>query len=367
MTANILPNARTIFIDGNGTPLAAGSVFFYVPNTSTFKTTWQDSGTTIPNTNPVILDASGTALIFGSGQYRQVVEDSLGNTIWDNITIDPGYAIITSFSGTSTTSVAIGTGAKTFTTQPGLVFSTGQVLTISSNANALNYMTGNVTSYNITTGVLIMSITAVGGSGTHADWNISIGGPVIPPVNSVTNAILAQMPANTVKVNNTASLANPVDLPLTPGQILGVNSAGLIAGLTANFYQNSPANPTGATTTTRIMMGLAGAFTPRSSGVVHFQINANGSNTSTGGFVLFFRYGTGAAPANGAAETGTAICAQPVVIGASVANFLYNFTTGGAVGSLTPGTTYWFDVALANNGVGIANLGNINLTAFEIK
>ena len=84
--ANILPPARTTFTNANGVPLAGGKVYFYIPSTSTFKNTWQDAGEATLNTNPVVLDGAGSALIYGVGQYRQVVYDSLGNLIWDGIT-----------------------------------------------------------------------------------------------------------------------------------------------------------------------------------------------------------------------------------------------------------------------------------------
>lgn len=176
MTLNILPNAKTQFIDGNGTPLASGFVYMYVPNTTTSKATYQNSTGTIANTNPITLDSNGEALLWGSGAYRQIVQDSLGNTIWDQVTIDPGYAVVTSLSGTSITSVTIGTGSKSFTTQPGLAFFAGQVLNIASSASALNYMNGTVTSYNSVTGALVVNVLTTGGSGAHADWNISIAG-----------------------------------------------------------------------------------------------------------------------------------------------------------------------------------------------
>lgn len=88
MTATLLPNAKQQFIDSNGKPLAGGSVYFYIPNTSTLKNTYQDAAQTILNTNPVILDASGQAIIWGNGVYRQVVYDQFGNLIWDQITED---------------------------------------------------------------------------------------------------------------------------------------------------------------------------------------------------------------------------------------------------------------------------------------
>ena len=82
--AVILPNGRTQFLDSNGDPLAGGSVGTYVPpNTLTPKTTWQDSAEATPNANPITLDSSGSALIYGAGNYRELVRDALGNTIFD--------------------------------------------------------------------------------------------------------------------------------------------------------------------------------------------------------------------------------------------------------------------------------------------
>lgn len=98
--ATLLPPGEQTFFDANGNPLAGGTVTFYIPNTTTFKNTWKDSGQTILNTNPVILDSSGRAIIYGSGTYRQIVKDSLGNIIWDRITADTSSSTI-SWGGTS--------------------------------------------------------------------------------------------------------------------------------------------------------------------------------------------------------------------------------------------------------------------------
>jgi hypothetical protein len=95
MTATLLPNARQQFWDTNGRPLAGGSVYFYIPNTSTLKNTWQDAGKTVLNTNPVVLDSNGQAIIYGEGQYRQVVYDVHGNLIWDKLT--DSYALNSEF------------------------------------------------------------------------------------------------------------------------------------------------------------------------------------------------------------------------------------------------------------------------------
>jgi hypothetical protein len=99
MTATLLPNAKQQFLDSNGRPLAGGEVYFYIPNTSTLKSTWQDAGKTVLNTNPVDLDANGQAIIYGEGQYRQVVYDVHGNLIWDRLT--DSYALNSEFQALS--------------------------------------------------------------------------------------------------------------------------------------------------------------------------------------------------------------------------------------------------------------------------
>jgi len=77
--ASYVPNGRQQFLDANGVPLALGSVGMYVVGTLTPANTWQDSGKTTLNANPIPLDAGGFAMIYGSGQYRQIVKDEAGN------------------------------------------------------------------------------------------------------------------------------------------------------------------------------------------------------------------------------------------------------------------------------------------------
>ena len=85
MTQLQLFGGEVQFCDANGAPYAAGTVWFYVPGTTTPKATYQDVNGLVPNTNPVVLDAAGRARIWGTGQYRQVLEDSSGTLIWDQI------------------------------------------------------------------------------------------------------------------------------------------------------------------------------------------------------------------------------------------------------------------------------------------
>ena len=84
---NLLPFPELQFFDNNGVPLAGGSIGTYVPGTLTPKTTWQDQNQVTANSNPIILDSAGRCIVFGSGQYRFQVFDSLSNLIYDQLSI----------------------------------------------------------------------------------------------------------------------------------------------------------------------------------------------------------------------------------------------------------------------------------------
>ena len=91
--SQLIQNAKQQYIDGNGNPLAGGRVAYYLPGTLTAATTWQDQAQTTPNPNPITLDANGECIAWGadSTSYRQIVKDSLGNTIWDQVSAIVGF------------------------------------------------------------------------------------------------------------------------------------------------------------------------------------------------------------------------------------------------------------------------------------
>ncbi|MDN7558231.1 hypothetical protein [Burkholderia orbicola] len=93
----LIPVGKVQWTDANGNPLVGGKVYFYVPGTTTPKNTWQDPAGTALNTNPVDLDARGEAVVWGSGSYRQIVTDSNGALIWDQVTSDPVAAALGEF------------------------------------------------------------------------------------------------------------------------------------------------------------------------------------------------------------------------------------------------------------------------------
>jgi len=103
MTYGILPNGKQQFIDSNGKPLASGKVYYYIPSTTTFKNTYQNSAGTVLNTNPVVLDANGQCIAYGTGSYRQQVYDVYGNLVWDVQVDSPGsYGYVNTFTSNGT-------------------------------------------------------------------------------------------------------------------------------------------------------------------------------------------------------------------------------------------------------------------------
>jgi hypothetical protein len=80
---SLVSNGEQTFLDVNGDPLSGGRVYFYQPGTTTPSNTFTDSSGGVANANPVALNQAGRAVIWGTGRYRQVVQDQFGTTQWD--------------------------------------------------------------------------------------------------------------------------------------------------------------------------------------------------------------------------------------------------------------------------------------------
>lgn len=130
--------------------------------------------------------------------------------------------------------------------------------------------------------------------------------------------------------------------------------------------QSSPSDPTGTTSTVGVMMGLAGAITPRVTGKIFVVISGSISNdTATDGAQVQLRHGTGTAPTNAAALTGTT-GGGLVKFTQALAGQEQQFSSQYIVSGLTVGTAYWLDVGLAAITAGTANIYDVSLTAYEL-
>lgn len=256
-SATLLPNGRQVFVDANGAPLAGGSVGFYVPNSLTPKTTWSDPNQSNPNTDPVGLDSSGSAVIYGAGQYREIVKDVNGTTIWDQLTY--GASQVPLWGGTSA-----GTPNAQTLTASGWTQAAGQQVSFLVGAGLTN--TGATTmainggtplavdlgTSALTGGELVAgAIITVGYNATAGVLQVLSFVPTAIANNSITNAKLAQMPTKTIKGNNTGATANPSDL--TTSQVnsmlpvcVGDSGSGGTQGLV-------PAPPTGSAAAQKLL------------------------------------------------------------------------------------------------------------------
>lgn len=90
------------------------------------------------------------------------------NDLWDRAT--------TSVFGTSTDSLSVTTGSKTFTTNTNLQFAAGSQVIITATADLSKYMSGQVTAYDQGTGAIVVNVTSVVGSGTFSSWSITLSG-----------------------------------------------------------------------------------------------------------------------------------------------------------------------------------------------
>ncbi len=95
-------------------------------------------------------------------------------------------------TGTSTTSLTVGTGPKTLTTQPGRGFAIGLSVRITHDADIANYMVGQITAYDSVTGVLAVDVVEVGVGGTFGLWTVAVYVPLpLTPVAQETATLSA--------------------------------------------------------------------------------------------------------------------------------------------------------------------------------
>src|SRR5229473_2663960 len=104
-------------------------------------------------------------------------------------------------------------------------------------------------------------------------------------------------------------------------------------------------------------------YGPHASNATQTNVAAPTGTTSDGAS-LQIRYGTGTAPANGAALTGTAV-GNNIADNNPVTNKI-PFSVQAIVSGLTVGTAYWVDVGLAAITGGTASIATVSVSALEL-
>lgn len=108
-------------------------------------------------------------------------------------------------------------------------------------------------------------------------------------------------------------------------------------------------NPSGTVSGVKVMMGLGSTLTitPTFSGRIRIDIRGFTSNaTLADGTRCQIYYGTGVAPSNGAALTGTATTGQDTFAISPIAGGQVPFSVYAEVTGLTKGTAVWVDLPL---------------------
>lgn len=377
----LLPNGMQTFLTNDGKPLSSGKVYFYVPNTSTLKSTWKDSGQAVANSNPVVLDASGRAIIYGNGIYRQVVRDRNNNLIWDAVTASVGTGGSTGSGDTE----AVGTikAFAGFVPPSGYLFAYGQEVSRSTYATLFTAITLTTSAF-CTNGSPILT-------GLTDTTQIPVGSPV--EINCMApGTTVSSKTSNTVTVNNNASLTttatavflpwgggngtNTFNIPDLRGRVFAGrdNMGGTAASRLTSTYYGIGADAIGAAGGAQskvLVTANLPPYTPAgTNSTTSFAVTNNSIVTSSGSdsFVKAIAGGSGSTVLNAATFTGTAQGGTSTpfsVIQPSItANYIIKVTTGTGPGT---GTVTSVDLSMPSiftvTGNPITTAGTLVVTA----
>jgi len=107
-----------------------------------------------------------------------LVAAAAGVIVLCNIETASGPTPYSVFNGqtTSSSSVAVGKGQKTFIIPASLPIVAGdRMVTITATNDSTIFMNGNITSYDVKSGSLTVNVTTINGSGTIGSWKVVLG------------------------------------------------------------------------------------------------------------------------------------------------------------------------------------------------
>jgi hypothetical protein len=174
-------------------------------------------------------------------------------------------------------------------------------------------------------------------------------------VETYANATFVPL-SEVAAANGVASLGGGTTVPTSqlPAATSSAIGAVKLPAASVSFH---PSNPTGTASLTQVMMGLGSAitYTPTGSGKVIVTITAVlATPTAASAATIGGRYSGGTAPSNGAGNTGTAFGPttdeterSPNAASTSGGQFVVTDRL-----SLTPNSTYWFDLSVASVSTG---------------
>jgi len=176
----------------------------------------------------------------------------------------------------------------------------------------------------------------------------------------IATAISGTSIANQDGVSGDPTLQGTVGIP-------GGGTGYTVAPATA---KGGPASPTGSASATLVMAGIGSSatITPTTTGFLDITFQGYFTSDTVGSGCQFnIRTGTGTAPANGAAATGTTQSSANSLGTVTVANTHQVPFTIRAIGSATAGVANWMDLAFRIVNAGTCTLASVSWTAVELR
>jgi hypothetical protein len=182
-------------------------------------------------------------------------------------------------NGTSSTSVAIGTGSKSFTADTGKSWQPGMYLLIADTAApSTNSMMGQVTSYNSGSGALVVNVVNVVGSGTKTAWIISQSALLSTSVGYLH--VRDEKASGTDGGSSSSGVNVRVLNTVVENTITGASLASNLITLPAGTYRIRASAPALLSGKTRAVL-----YNNTDSSVILLGTNENSDNALTGGVV----------------------------------------------------------------------------------
>lgn len=315
----------------------------------------------------------------GAGAMKQVLIDPLHNVWILNCAGKPSSGDGNGWVGVGTLAIDHTTGAlyQNIGTQLATVWSTLEATgsnILFTSANALTAHSGGGKASALVLTAQINNFTTVAGANDSALLPPAVaGGFAVILNNGASNLALYGAGTDTINAAVTATQFTvlPGTIAVFYSPIAGKWYSGAQQAAASQAQPSAPTAP--ANTGTFFMQGIAGAITPTKSGRVLLMISGNltGISTTAGdGIKLQLSYGTGAAPVNAAALTGTQVGStveytNPTTVTAADINV--PFSMQAYVSGLALNTAAWIDLAAESVGtISKVALANLSVTAVEL-